>query len=306
MTSREAVAPGARRHSAPSGCSDIFADTIAEMTWVEVDRAAHEGAVLLWGFGVIEQHGPHLPAGTDVYLPAARLRAVRRGLAERDIQALIVPPYYWGINVVSGGFPASYGIRPEIMRELMVDVFAGMSREGFRQVFCFSGHGDASHNQTIHGGVRLGRERTGMDISFVADEALAQRIGLRLDDPCLTISEGGSMPAAPGLSAGAQLPPVAPAGYIDVHAGRWETSMMMHLHPDLVREQERVGLAPTEYGPDDLAVWRRGFDEARRKTPLGYFGDPAAATAEAGAETLAESVCRAVDAIEHRLRGSGA
>ena len=87
--------------------TDIFAGTIAEMTWLEVEQAAKGGAALLWAFGVIEQHGPHLPTGTDVYLPQAQLREVRRLLGERGIDALIVPPYYWGVNVVSGAFPAS-------------------------------------------------------------------------------------------------------------------------------------------------------------------------------------------------------
>ena len=50
--------------------TDIFSDTIAEMTWYEVDQAAKDGAVLLWAFGVIEQHGPHLPLGVDSLLVA--------------------------------------------------------------------------------------------------------------------------------------------------------------------------------------------------------------------------------------------
>jgi len=113
---------------------DVFSETIAEMTWFEVEAAAKRGAVLLWAFGVIEQHGPHLPTGTDVYLPAARLRRIRRVLKERQVEALIVPPYYWGVNVVSGSFPASYRVRPELMRELMADVLCSFEQDGFRHV----------------------------------------------------------------------------------------------------------------------------------------------------------------------------
>src|SRR5450830_321439 len=100
----------------------IFADTMAEMTWYQVEEAARAGAVVLWAFGVIEQHGPHLPAGTDVYLPSAQLRRVRATLAARGQRSVIVPPYYWGVNHVSAAFPISFRVRPEIMIELMADV----------------------------------------------------------------------------------------------------------------------------------------------------------------------------------------
>ncbi len=295
--------------ASPVAGQDIFADSIAEMTWFEVERAAKAGAVLLWAFGVIEQHGPHLPTGTDVYLPSARLRDVKKLLSARGIEALIVPPYYWGVNVVSGSFPASYRVRPETMRELMADVFCSLESDGFSRVFCFSGHGDALHNRTICDGIALGRERTKMDIGFVIEDALATRLGLPLDDPRLVLHPERA-PEAPfrflqinGSSpSGAVVPEDRAPRYIDVHAGEWETSMMMCSCPALVREQVRTTLVPTNYGPDDLAEWRHGFERARAKTPLGYFGDPAAASLADGVHSLASSAERAADAIEARLK----
>ena len=287
-----------------SGYVNVFADTIAEMTWFEVDEAAKNGAVLLWSFGVIEQHGPHLPCGTDVYIPQARLREVKAILAQRGIQALIVPPYYWGINVVSGAFPASYRVRPEIMKELMVDLFDSFRQDGFSTVFCFSGHGDRLHNLTIHEGITRAAQRTGMDISFVSDTALLLRLGIPLDDPCVTVHKTGSGRLFGALTAS----PSAfdedeehPPKFIDVHAGQWETSMMLCACPDLVHDEVRKTLLSTDLGPDDLAEWRKGFEHARAKTPQGYFGDPAAASADEGRRSLRLSAERAADAIQARL-----
>jgi creatinine amidohydrolase len=274
---------------------DVFAGTLAELTWYEVERAARSGAVLLWAFGVIEQHGPHLPTGTDVYGPGARLRGVQARLAERGVQALIMPPYYWGVNVVSGAFPASYGVRPELMREVMADLLTGMARDGFRHVFCFSGHGDALHNRTVHDGVRTASERAAVDASFVTEPALARRIGLDPDDPHLTLYG----PDEPAPGARPEAPP-------DVHAGQWETSLMMHIQPKLVREDVRVRLEPSGRGPGDLATWRQGFEHARRVTPEGYFGDPAAAGAEEGHRIQATASAQAADAIVLRLRRTAA
>ncbi|WP_439589527.1 creatininase family protein [Hydrogenophaga sp.] len=299
--------------SAPEGVRegfDIFAGTIAEMTWQEVDHAAKDGAVLLWAFGVIEQHGPHLPTGTDVYLPQARLRGVRKVLADRGVRALIVPPYYWGVNQTSGSFPASYHVRPEITKELMSDVFRNFEKDGFRHVFCFSGHGEAAHNRTIHEGVRLGASRTSLQISFVADAALASRVGISLSDPHLALPpddvaadapasgvrffQAGATPASPGA------PERAPR-YVDVHAGRGESSQMLASCTGLVRDDLRRRLPSTDLGTEELAVWRRGLDDARRTTPLGYLGDPASANADEGRASLERLARRAADAVIARL-----
>ncbi|WP_327152066.1 creatininase family protein [Nocardia sp. NBC_01329] len=278
---------------------DIFGESMAEMTWYEVAAAAAAGAVLLWPIGVIEQHGPHLPTGTDVYIPTDRARRVKAALAERGVDALVVPPYYWGVNVVSGSFPASYSIRPSLMREVLADLFVGMSNDGFGHIFCFSGHGDALHNRTLYEGIRAGSQRASADISFVVDAALAQRLELRVDDPLLTVH--GDL--APELPATAPRVRTTPEGhpFVDVHAGRWETSMMMSSYPELVREDARRDLRPTDHGPEELAVWRRGYDDARRITPHGYFGDPAGATADEGVRTRAASAGAAADAICRRL-----
>jgi len=293
-----------KKQMTPQANTNIFSDTIAEMTWMEVDQAAKDGAILLWAFGVIEQHGPHLPTGTDVYIPQARLRETRKILAERGITALIVPPYYWGVNVVSGAFPASYRIRPELMKELMSDLFESFKTDGFNHVFCFSGHGDKLHNLTIHEGIKLGVERTGMDISFVSDTALLLRLGIPLDDSSVTIHKSGSGKLFGALTSS----PSAfdedgkPPKYVDVHAGQWETSMMLCSCPDLVHDEVRRALLSTDFGPDDLNEWRKGFEHARAKTPLGYLGDPAAASLEEGRRSLRLSAERAADAIQERLQ----
>ncbi|WP_417674390.1 creatininase family protein [Pseudodonghicola sp.] len=101
--------------------ASILKDTIAEMTYAEVAEALGRGAIALWGCGVAEQHGPHLPTGTDIYIPSARLHLVRRMLADHGIEALIIPPFYWGGNHVSASFPASIKVRPEVMIALMVE-----------------------------------------------------------------------------------------------------------------------------------------------------------------------------------------
>src|SRR5215475_4693807 len=56
---------------AKGGGYSIFAGTSADMTYTAYASAIKDGAVGLWALGVIEEHGPHLPLASDVYVPTA-------------------------------------------------------------------------------------------------------------------------------------------------------------------------------------------------------------------------------------------
>lgn len=269
----------------PGGYS-IFHETLADMTLPEIERAAKSGAVPLWGLGVIEQHGPHLPLGTDVYVPMAVLRLARRLLASRAIEAVIVPPFYWGVNHVTASYVGSFVVRPAVFVALMTDVFTSLKKDGFDRVFCLSGHGDAVHNRTILDGVRQGSAAAAIDGRMVVSRSMVARLGFDPADPHLAIAvDEGSGSSGP----------------IDVHAGLWETSLMWAAFPAVVRSDLLPGLVPTDFAPADLAEWRKGGDHALGKSPLGYVGDPAAASREQGLNLLRREAERVADAVAATL-----
>ena len=270
----------------PQGGYSVFHETMADMTAPEIERAAKGGAVALWALGVIEQHGPHLPLATDVYVPQATLRAARRILASETIESVIVPPFYWGVNHVTGRFPGSIEVRPEVMVELMADVLASLAKDGFARAFCLSGHGDRLHNRTILEGVRTGCARAAIDARMVVSPEAAERFGFDAGDPRLALTEATNAP---------------PTRHPDVHAGDWETSLVWALYPRIVRTRIVPTLAPSRLGPADLAEWRKGQEHARRVTPVGYFGDPAAASPDKGAALLAAEAARVAQAIARAI-----
>jgi creatinine amidohydrolase len=270
------------------GGYSIFDETMADMTYPELEAAARARAVALWGLGVIEEHGPHLPLATDVYLPTVMLKLLRRLLAARGVLAVIVPPFYWGVNSVTAGFPGSITVRPEVMVELMVDVFGSLRRDGFESVFCLSGHGDELHNKTLAEGVRKGRLLTGVRAYQVLGTLGSQtyrRFGFDLSQPqFLTIPE--------------QPPDVR---HLDVHAGAEETSLLWGYFPGVVRADLLPALEPTNLGLEDLREWQQGWSNARRKTPRGYFGDPAGADPARGRALIEKHAGLVADAIVARL-----
>jgi creatinine amidohydrolase len=274
-----------------TGGYSIFHGTIADMTYPEVVEASRQGAIVLWGLGVIEQHGPHLPLATDVYLPYALLRQTRELLAARQIPSILLPPFYWGVNYVTASFPATFEVRPEIVIELMVDLIKNLRKDNFKHLFCISGHGDALHNKTMLAAVKRAARETPIDAYLVCTPPFLNRLKA---DPNFD-------PADPTVVAARE--PDARTEYLDIHAGQLESSGMWGLFPDLVRKDVIRTLKPTKFSLDDLNEWRKGREHALRKTPLGYLGDPAASDPDAGARLMADQAVLIADAIEQKLRG---
>ncbi len=268
--------------SANEPVSSVLSGTLAEMTYVELETAARSGAIALWALGAIEEHGPHLPLGTDVYVPTAQLRLAQRNLATHKISSVIVPAYYWGVNNVTGAFPGSIHIRPEIMVELMTDVFRSLARAGFKEIYCITGHYDAAHGRALIEAVRRANQNNIIKAHFVVPKPLGLRLGLREGEAGFPLIEPSTGPA-----------PAHP----DLHAGEAETSAILAITPDLVRKDVAAKLPSTDLTARDVAEWRKGQERARQITPQGYLGAPARADASLGAERIELDARRIADAI---------
>lgn len=278
-------------HPLASGGYSIFHGTIADMTYPEVVKAARDGAVVLWGLGVIEQHGPHLPLATDVYLPYALLRRAREILASMSVPSLLMPPFYWGVNHVTAAFPATFEVRPEIVLELMVDLIKNLKKDGFGHLFCLSGHGDVLHNKTMLAAIKRGGQESGLAAHFVCPPFVLNRLKA---DPAFDPADATVVPVRDAS-------PATP--YPDIHAGALESSGMWGLFPDVVRRDVMPTLKPTNFTLDDLNEWRRGGEFAKRKTPMGYLGDPANADPELGRTMMEQQAQFIAEAIAGKLRG---
>ena len=153
----------------------------------------------------------------------------------------------------------------------------------------------------------------------LAKQSLSWLVPPDLDKQCATIRDGNAgiqnpqiVPMAKRLGLSGQEPhvlltkdgPHEPSQYVDVHAGKEETSVFGHLFPEILRADVVPTLEPTNYGPDDLAEWRKGWENGRHKTPRGYLGDPAAASTEHGQKLFEDATARMAGAIERQLRES--
>jgi creatinine amidohydrolase len=254
----------------------IFHETMVDMTWPEVEKAAKDGAVVLMTTAVIEEHGPHMSCGTDTYLGYFLCKLTRRELESRGVKAVIAPPFFWGVNSATHVFPGTFAIRPETVKALLGDIFASLKSMGFRHVFNINAHGDGQHRKAVIEAILEAQKQTGLDIRYLASADDVRQAGLTGEPPSWVLLH--QMPT----SGGSKTP------YLDIHAGAGETGIVAAFFPGLVNVPLAKTLASTRLTPQQVGEWRR---DARKVTPLGYVGDPAKYKVEE-ARALVPEWCR--------------
>ena len=176
---------------------------IHEMPAEELSEALRETDVVILPIGSVEQHGPHLPTGTDTIIPVELARMV----AER-VGALVAPPIFYGNSVSMKGMPGVLTVSPESLSSYLLDVCKSLARLGFKIIVVMNGHG--GNTQVVDFVGHRVREETGAVVVRVDWWRIASR----------EIREVCSSPVA--------------------HADEGETSVMLALKPSLVRMERAV------------------------------------------------------------------
>ena len=272
------------------GGYSIFHETIVDMRWPDVEKAAKAGAIIIVPTAVIEEHGPHMDLGVDTYLGYLRAKLVRRELERRGVRTVITPPFFWGINICTGSFPGSFTSRPEVMKEAFLDVLTSVNGWGFKRIFVLNWHGDAMQNGTLLQALEQAQSWA-INAAYVTTPFYAGRLGLTGAEKHVIV-ENVPPPAGP------------PPQYLEVHADKGETGLMAYYYPELVDVAMAKTLKPTNLGPKELGTWRTGGEVAKKITPQGYFGDPAAFDKEKAKAEFESGVKSAADVIESAVKGT--
>lgn len=229
-----------------------------ELTSPEADALDRDGTVLVLPLGSVEQHGNHMPLGTDTMLSQAVSLAAAERMAGR---VAVLPPPWYGFSAHHMRFAGSITLRAETLMAMADDIVASLVQHGFRRILIVNGHGG-------NGGVidvlastlghkHYGRARIAATTYFqLAREAIAR----------LRQSEPGGMG----------------------HACEFETAMIQHLRPELVRLDRAATTYPdpgSRYLTTDLLGGSpiRVYHDFGDLSPSGTLGDPSLATPDKGA-----------------------
>jgi creatinine amidohydrolase len=242
------------------------------LTWPDLKREIEAGRdTVVLALGAVEQHGHHLPLGTDSIFGDE----LGRRVAER-LDAFYAPTIRVGCSSHHLAFPGTMSIEQETFELMVGDVVRSWARHGFKRIVLLPTHG-GNFDPLAAAVERLGPVE-GVNVIAVAD------LGMLIE---ATLVLGGHL----GI-------PPAEGG---VHAGEWETSMMLALRPDLV-DMKRAVPGYTGAIEDGLArFFAEGIDAL---TETGVFGDPTRASAENGRKYIERLIDLVVEFVEQRSRES--
>jgi creatinine amidohydrolase len=247
-------------------------------TWWDLRNQPPELAIL--AVGSTEAFGPHLPIGTMSLVLDAIARGVAQGLRE---DVYLLPTWPLGSNPQGAGQAGSLSLSWRALIATITDVIGALHRSGIHQVAVLAGLGGAGHTTALP------------FENEIAKTAVRQ---LNYAHPDLT-----AIWVQPLTVADPPLPSLYPAAQNDVHAGAIVTSLMLHLHPDLVRTP------PEDYVPPDvsdaLAPARLSYLRAlplEALCPPGVWGYPTQASAELGERILSAAIFGTVRYITETLQ----
>jgi creatinine amidohydrolase len=199
------------------------------LTWTEVRDAIARDAGVIIPVGATEQHGYHLPLSTDVVLAHALALAVAE---QADVLVAPALAYGYRSRPLSGGgqgFPGTISLSASTLIAVLSEVLGELIRHGFRRLAVVNWHYENEN--------------------FVYEAAwLAHERASRSDARILVFENPGGEPSDEVMRAlfADEFP-----GWAAEHAAILETSLMLHLAPDLVRMDRAV---------DDEAPRRPGYD----------------------------------------------
>lgn len=204
-----------------------------ELNWVEyARRIEEENPVVMFPVGALEQHGPHLPMHCDEVIP----RRLSEMVAQR-IPALVAPSMCYGYKSQprSGGgnhFPGTTSLDGDTLIHHVRDVLIELARHGVRKIALMDGHYE--NTMFIIEGIDLALRR--LRLEGVKDMKI-----LRISYFELTTKETEAKVWPEGF----------PSWPLE-HAGVMETSVMLHLFPELVQMDQVPRHGPAEFEPFDV------------------------------------------------------
>ncbi len=233
---------------------------IAELTKDEFAVAMGEGRWVLLPLGTVEQHGPHLPLGTDL-IYAERICE----LVARQVNGLVAPALPYGICRSMRNFPGTVSLTPQTLTAVLREILAEYARHGARRIALISGHAETAQLEAMR-------------------EAALSLVTARPDLTALVIGPYDFLDPIrkeAGLTG------------TDGHAGSLETSQMLALDPEDVRLDRMPAVTRPRLSRFLVTT------NPEREFPIGVRGDTSKTSRDLGERTVRHCVDEIVRILQN-------
>ncbi len=180
-----------------------------DYTSEEIGKMAPE-TIVFQPVAAVEQHGPHLPVGTDSFICSAFADRLRARFEETNFPGLFLPLMAYGKSNEHTIYPGTITYSVQTFMSVLMDIGRSCARAGFKKFVFINGHG--GNQEVLDVICRELRIETGMQVYAL--------------HPLIRMS--------PDLSGVL----TADEAKIGIHAGRVETSVIMNIRPELVRREK--------------------------------------------------------------------
>ena len=260
---------------------------LEELKFPELDGFSRDKTVFVLAVSPLEEHGPHLPLGVDLFNAEYFSGALGSRFLEKypDWNVVSIP------SIVAGSFAfdavGSIIVQPKTIKNLLVDYLSSLAKYGFRYFIISNAHGGPTHIVALEEAARIVSKRYQVRaVSFtghLAWEFLRGRYWPEIKKE-LNLTEEEDL-----------------ALKEDAHAGQWETSMMLMLRPELVDPSYK------KLSPFTVKLYERLLHNypLKKGEKLGYVGHPSHANeqlAEVSSRFLMEKAFGMVE--EHLFSGN--
>jgi creatinine amidohydrolase len=251
---------------------------LEEIPWSRVAELDPDRTAVFLLSGPVEQHGPHLPLGSDLFQAKMVMEAIVERVAAEGRHVLVAPTLPYTTAVLSCTYPGSTSVRKRHAVPFFADVLNSFASNGLRDIVVVSQHIDPPHVLAWEEACKRAAQETGA-------RAIEGYERMVFDDLRTNSLRGLLRESANG----------------DSHAGLFETSVMLAARPDLVDmgAAGKLEPAPMDF-EEDL---RRARDFRELGNGLGYTGNPALSDPEIGRELVRRYARAYGDLVLKHLEG---
>ena len=236
---------------------------LGDLNTRQIRALDREKTVVFLQGGMLEEHGPYLPAFTDGILSDRLTREIARGVVARKPgwTSLVLPP----VSVGASGsneigkqfvFPGTYAVRPSTLRAMYMDLATELGEQGFKWIMIVHVHGSPLHIGALDD----------------AGDFFHETYGGRM------VNLWGLLPVLGGWGSAMSIMTAdqKKEDGLSLHGGADEHSLLLHLQPNLVATDFRTAKSVSG------ATYDEAFAVAKQKDWPGYLGAPRVASAALG------------------------
>lgn len=239
---------------------------LAELSFTRINALDRERTVVIFSVSPLEEHGPHLPVGTDVFHAEFFAEELARRIVEDKPGWTVVIGPSLPIGTSAFDQAGTLLVRARTVRNAALDYGAALARHGFRYILLTNAHAGPRHVVALEEAAVSVSRRYGVRMFSVSGPVLWKFLRGKFSDRIEPLLGRPLTPAEREATRG------------DAHAGLWETSLLMLSHPNLVNPGH-AELPPVRYTL--LDALRKNYP-LRLGNQMGYVGAPAGARKEFG------------------------